>query len=226
MNLIKCQNLTLGYDGHPVLKNLNFNIAEGDFICIVGENGSGKTTLIRGLLGLVKPTKGKIIYDRLERNSIGYMPQETRVDAHFPASVFEIVLSGTLGQKCFKPFYTATDKKIALQNLRLLGIEELRDTSFADLSGGQRQKVLLARSLCATSKMLILDEPSNNLDAHSKAELYRLIIKLNREFKITILMVTHDLDHDNLIGDKILSLRGQDFFFGSTKDFVRRLHGH
>ncbi len=224
MNLIECRNLALGYNGRAVLKGLNFNVEEGDFICIVGENGSGKTTLIRGLLGLIKPLKGKITYCNLKKNTIGYMPQETHVDAHFPASVFEIVLSGTLAQKHFKPFYTAVDKKNALQKLSLLNIANLKKESFADLSGGQRQKVLLARSLCATSKMIVLDEPSNNLDAHSKAELYQLIIRLNREFKIAVIMVTHDLDHDNLISDKILSLRGKDFFFGSTKEYVRMLH--
>ena len=224
MSLIECHNLTLGYNGRAVLENLNFTIEDGDFICIVGENGSGKTTLIRGLLDLIKPIKGKIVHHNLKHNTIGYMPPETHVDPHFPASVYEIVLSGTLGRSRFRPFYSKSDQEKAQRNLRFLGIEKLKDESFTDLSGGQRQKVLLARSLCATSKILILDEPSNNLDTHSKTELYKLITKLNREYKITILMVTHDLDHDNLIGDKILSLRGKDFYFGPTKDFVRRLH--
>lgn len=224
MTLIELKNLTLGYDNHIVLKNINMTIEENDFICIVGPNGSGKSTLIKGILGLIKASKGKVIYHNLKQNFIGYMPQETRVDSNFPASVFEIVLSGTLNRLGLKSFYTKKEKQIALDNLKILGIENLKDKNFCDLSGGQRQKVLLARSLCATSKLLILDEPSNNLDSKSKQELYKIIIDLNKNHNITIIMITHDLDHDNLIGNKILSLRENDIFFGTTKEFVKKVH--
>ena len=108
--------------------------------------------------------------------------------------------------------------------MKLLGIDNLKDNSFCDLSGGQRQKVLLARSLCATRNILILDEPSNNLDSKSKKDLYKTIVDLNKNHGITIIMITHDLDHDNLIGNKILSLRDKDIFFGSVSEFVRRIH--
>ncbi len=221
MSLISLKNLSLGYDNQIVLKGINLDIEEDDFICIVGPNGSGKSTLVKGILGLIKPMKGKVIYNNLKQNFIGYMPQEAKVDANFPASVFEIVLSGCLNKTLF---YKKNDKEIAINNLKILGIENLKDKCFCDLSGGQRQKVLLARSLCATSKLLILDEPSNNLDSKSKKDLYKLINDLNENHHITIIMITHDLDHDNLIGNKILSLREDDIFFGSTKDFVRRIH--
>ena len=221
MKLISLKNLSLGYDNKVVLSNINIDIEEDDFICIVGPNGSGKSTLVKGILGLIKPMKGKVIYHNLKQNFIGYMPQETKVDANFPASVFEIVLSGFLNRTLF---YSKKDKEQAINNLRILGIEKLKDKCFCDLSGGQRQKVLLARSLCATSKLLILDEPSNNLDSKSKKELYNIISNLNKNNSITIIMITHDLDHDNLIGNKILSLREDDIFFGSTSDFVRRIH--
>ena len=224
MSLIEIKNLTLGYDKHIVLKNINMTIEEKDFICIVGPNGSGKSTLIKGILGLLKPIKGKVIYNDLKQNFIGYMPQETKVDSNFPASVMEIVLSGTLNSSGFNPFYRNKEKEKALHTLKLLGIEKLENRNFCDLSGGQRQKVLLARSLCATSKLLILDEPSNNLDSKSKKELYKTIKELNEQYGITILMITHDLDHNNLIGNKILSLREDEIFFGSVKDFVRRIH--
>lgn len=223
MSLIELKNLTLGYDKDIILKNINMSIDENDFICIVGPNGSGKSTLVKGILGLIKPLKGKVIYNGLKQNYIGYMPQETKVDANFPASVLEIVLSGTLNQ--YKNiFYNKEQKEIALKNLKILGIEGIKDKSFCDLSGGQRQKVLLARSLCATSKLLILDEPSNNLDSKSKNDLYKTIIDLNKNHNITIIMITHDLDHDNLIGNKILSLREDDVFFGTVEEFVRRVH--
>ena len=224
MSLIKLENLTLGYDNHAVLTNINLEIESGDFICVVGHNGSGKSTLIKGILGLIKPMGGRVVYDNLEKKFIGYMPQETKVDASFPASVMEIVASGTLNKLGFASFYTKKGKEDALKCLKILGIENLKDKSFPDLSGGQRQKVLLARSLAATSKLLILDEPSNNLDKESKEELYKTIVNLNKVQGITIIMITHDLDHDNLIGNKILSLRENDIFFGSTEEFVKVLH--
>ena len=224
MTLIELKNLSLGYDNQTVLKNINLNIEENDFICVVGPNGSGKSTLIKGILGLIKPIKGKVIYNNLKQNFIGYMPQETKIDSNFPASVYEIVLSGTLNRLGLKSFYTKKEKEIAQQNLKMLGIEKLKDKNFCDLSGGQRQKVLLARSLCATSKLLILDEPSNNLDSKSKQELYKIIQDLNKNHDITIIMITHDLDHDNLLGNKILSLREKNTFFGTTEEFVRRIH--
>lgn len=224
MSLIEIKNLTLGYDKDVILKHINMDIEEKDFICIVGPNGSGKSTLVKGILGLIKPMKGKVIYNGLKQNFIGYMPQETKVDSNFPASVLEIVLSGTLNSDEYKMFYTKKQKEEAEKNLKILGIEKLKNKCFCDLSGGQRQKVLLARSLCATSKLLILDEPSNNLDSKSKAELYNAITDLNKTYGITIIMITHDLDHDNLIGNKILSLREDDIFFGSVEEFVRRVH--
>ena len=224
MSLIDIKNLSLGYDGNIVLKNVNLKIEENDFICVVGPNGSGKSTLIKGILGLIKPISGTITFNNLKQNFIGYMPQETKVDSNFPASVLEIVLSGTLNKKSMSLFYTKEDKKLAIKNLKILGIENLKNKHFSELSGGQRQKVLLARSLCATSKLLILDEPSNNLDSKSKKNLYDILTNLNKNYNITIIMITHDLDHNNLIGNKILSLREDDIFYGTTEDFIKKVH--
>mgnify|MGYP002518310237 FL=1 len=224
MSLIDIKNLSLGYDGNIVLKNVNLKIEENAFLCVVGPNGSGKSTLIKGILGLIKPISGTITFNNLKQNFIGYMPQETKVDSNFPASVLEIVLSGTLNKKRMSLFYTKEDKKLAIKNLKILGIENLKNKHFSELSGGQRQKVLLARSLCATSKLLILDEPSNNLDSKSKKNLYDILKNLNKNYNITIIMITHDLDHNNLIGNKILSLREDDIFYGTTEDFIKKVH--
>ena len=224
MSLIDIKNLSLGYDGNIVLKNVNLKIEENDFICVVGPNGSGKSTLIKGILGLIKPISGTITFNNLKQNFIGYMPQETKVDSNFPASVLEIVLSGTLNKKRMSLFYTKEDKKLAIKNLKILGIENLKNKHFSELSGGQRQKVLLTRSLCATSKLLILDEPSNNLDSKSKKNLYDILKNLNKNYNIAIIMITHDLDHNNLIGNKILSLREDDIFYGTTEDFIKKVH--
>ena len=223
MSLIETKNLSLGYDKNIVIKNLDLKIEESDFVCIVGPNGSGKTTLIKGLLGLITPKSGSI-RKSLKNTEIGFMPQETKVDPNFPASVFEIVLSGALGRKDFCPFYTKAEKSLALEKLKLLHIEKLKDENFSSISGGQKQKVLLARGLMAASKLLILDEPSNNLDPDSKEGLYNIISELNQKLGLTIIMITHDLDHGNLLGNKILSLRDKEIFFGSTKDFIRKVH--
>ena len=224
MNIININNLTLGYNNIPVIQNLNVKINDGDFVCIVGSNGAGKSTLIKGILGLLKPISGTIELNNIKKNFIGYMPQETKVDANFPASVYEIVLSGTLNKVGLKPSYSKELKKIADDNLKLLDIYSLKDKCFNELSGGQRQRVLLARSLCSTSKILILDEPSNNLDYNSKKNLYKILQYLNKEKKMTIIMVTHDLDHNNLIGNKILSLQKGNYFYGNTNDFVKKVH--
>ncbi len=221
MSLIEVKDLKIGYEGHIVLDKVNFNIEDGEFAIVVGSNGAGKTTLIKALLGLVKPVSGSINFNGLKQEFIGYMPQETKVDSNFPASVFEIVLSGTLNKTLF---YTKKEKKLALDNLKLLGISNLKDKSFQELSGGQRQKVLLARSLCSTEKLLILDEPSNNLDRESKKDLYEIIQELNKKHNITIIMITHDLDHGNLIGNKIISVTDGTVISESTDDFVRRVH--
>lgn len=224
MNIININNLTLGYNNIPVIQNLNVKINDGDFVCIVGSNGAGKSTLIKGILGLLKPISGSIELNNIKKNFIGYMPQETKVDSNFPASVYEIVLSGTLNKVGLKPSYSKELKKIADDNLKLLDIYSLKDKCFNELSGGQRQRVLLARSLCSTSKILILDEPSNNLDYNSKKNLYKILQYLNKEKKMTIIMVTHDLDHNNLIGNKILSLQKGNYFYGNTNDFVKKVH--
>ena len=221
MSLIEVKDLKIGYEGHIVLDKVNFSIEDGEIAVVVGSNGAGKTTLIKALLGLVKPINGSINFNDLKQEYIGYMPQETKVDSNFPASVYEIVLSGTLNKTLF---YTKKEKKLALDNLKLLGISNLKDKSFQELSGGQRQKVLLARSLCSTDKLLILDEPSNNLDRESKKDLYEIITELNKKHNITIIMITHDLDHGNLIGNKIISVTDGTVISESTEEFVRRVH--
>ena len=223
MKLIELKNVSLGYEGKTVLKNINVSFDEGDFIIIVGPNGSGKSTLVKGILGLIPLEKGTVKYNNLPKNFIGYMPQETKVDKNFPASVYEIVLSGRLNSLGKKLFYSKEDKRVVMENLKLLHIENLKDKNFSELSGGQRQKVLLARSLCSTNKLLILDEPSNNLDYDSKIELYNIAKELNKDKNVTIIMITHDLDNENLIGNRVLSLKDKEMFYGTNEEYRRHL---
>ena len=211
MALITCQNLCLGYDGREILRGLSFEVNSGDYLCIVGENGSGKSTLMRTILGLQKPLAGQILTgDGLRRGEIGYLPQQTPVQKDFPASVWEVVLSGFEGGCGWRPFYTKAEKQRAKDNIRSMGIEQLAGRCYRELSGGQQQRVLLARALCATSKLLFLDEPVSGLDPKVTAEMYELIEKLNREQGITVIMISHDIgaalryaSHILHIGDRV-----------------------
>ncbi|MBR6287925.1 MAG: ABC transporter ATP-binding protein [Acholeplasmatales bacterium] len=225
MAILKVNGLSLGYEKQVVIKDISFEVNNKDFILVIGSNGAGKSTLIKGILGIIKPISGEIIYDSETKNHIGYMPQETKVDRNFPASVMEIVLSGLINKMGRRPFYNKEDKEKAREALKILKIENLEKKIFSELSGGQRQKVLLARSLCATTNLLILDEPSNNLDQESKVEFYSTLKHLNEGHGITIIMITHDItrDREAFIGNKVLELRPSGYFFDTTEKYMEEL---
>mgnify|MGYP006339247781 FL=1 len=193
MSVLECKNLSLGYDRKAIVSDLNFKIEDGDYFCILGENGSGKSTLVRTLLGLQPALSGDIKFsDKSEKLKIGYLPQQTDYQRDFPASVWEIVLTGRLSRKR-SPFYNKTDKQIALKNIQKMGIEHLKNRCYRELSGGQQQRVLIARALCAADKILLLDEPTAGLDAIATDNIYTIISELNRDHKVTVIMVTHDI---------------------------------
>lgn len=222
MALIKCENVSIGYEGQTVVKDLNFQIGTGDYLCIVGENGSGKSTLIKSLLGLKSVESGRIVFgDGLKQNEIGYLPQQTDVQKDFPASVYEVVLSGRLNSRGLKPFYTAADKQQAYEKMEILGIRDLAKQCFRDLSGGQRQRVLLARALCATKTLLLLDEPVTGLDPIVTAEFYQLIRQINRDSGIAVVMVSHDIESAVEYASHILHLQEKVLFFGTAEDYRR-----
>ena len=190
-----CRNVAVGYGSKVVLHNIDFEVHAGNYICIAGENGSGKTTLMKTILGLQKPLKGEIhLGDGLHANEIGYLPQQTVLQKDFPASVLEIVLSGFQGTCGIRPFYARKEKKRAQKALQEVGMGRFSRNCYRELSGGQQQRVLLARALCATKKMMVLDEPVSGLDPKAPADMYRTIYRLNRQYGITILMISHDLD--------------------------------
>ncbi len=221
MPLLEIKNLTLGYDYENVINNISFNVEKKDFILVVGSNGVGKSTLIKGILGLIKPRKGEINYIDVCKKNVGYMPQDAKIDANFPASVFEVVLSGMHSSLGLRPFYNKKEKEKVDEILEILKIKDLKKSNFSTLSGGQRQKVLLARGLCATSNLLILDEPSNNLDKYSKSEFYSTLKHLNEGHNISIIMITHDLDIDSFIGNKVLELRKDGYSFLTTDEYLK-----
>ena len=220
MSQLICENLTLGYEGHAILQDLSFSVEPGDYLCIVGENGSGKTTLMRTILGLIPPMKGQVLTgDGLKQTEIGYLPQQTEVQRDFPASVFEVVLSGCQNRCGLRPFYRKEEKEIAAENIRILGLEGLGKRCYRELSGGQQQRVLLARALSATKKMLLLDEPVTGLDPKATAEMYRYIKELNEQGGITIVMITHDLSAALQYASHILHI-GAHVFFGTKEEYL------
>ena len=218
MAQLTCSDLRLGYEGRTVLSGVSFSVDAGNYLCIVGENGSGKSTLMKTILGLLKPLDGKITWgEGLRENEIGYLPQQTVVQKDFPATVWEIVLSGCQGHAGGRPFYNRSEKELARQNMEQMGIIMFSRRCYRELSGGQQQRVLLARALCATRKILLMDEPVSGLDPLVTAEMYELIRRLNQE-GVTIIMVSHDVTEATRYASHVLHV-GSEVFFGTVREY-------
>ncbi len=220
MAIIQCSDLRFAYDGRTVLEGVSFSLNAGDYLCVVGENGSGKSTLIKGLLGLKAPDGGSIVFaDGLKPTEIGYLPQQTQIQRDFPASVYEVVLSGCLNSLGGRLMYSKADKARALENMERMGIEDIRDAGYQQLSGGQQQRVLLARALCATKRLLLLDEPVTGLDPIATGELYNLIKLINLCDNISVIMVSHDIHEAVRYATHILHLGHRQLFFGTASEY-------
>ena len=221
MALINCNNVSFAYGKETVLTDVNFTLSSGDYLSVLGENGSGKTTLIKGILNLINTQTGEILFgDGLKVSDIGYLPQQPKYQQNFPATVFEIALSGRLLGEKKSFFYSDKDKKVTLENLELMGMEKYKNISFDSLSGGQQRRVLLARSLGAAKKVLLLDEPTSGLDPAATATLYSLIKKINNDFNISIIMVSHDISSALKYSSHILHLDKSMLFFGKKDDYL------
>jgi zinc transport system ATP-binding protein len=224
--LITCTHASFGYDGVSVIRGLCFSVDAGDYLCVVGENGSGKSTLVKGMLRLLHPLEGAIAFsDELKQNEIGFLSQQAAAKKDFPASVYEIVLSGNVGNRGMKPFYGRKEKAAAEEHLALLGITELRNRAFRELSGGEQRRALLARALCAHRKLLVLDEPTAGLDPLVTDTVYALLQKINRERGITVIMVSHDMKAATAYANRILHVMHKQLFFGSPEMFMQSEHG-
>ncbi len=224
MAQIICENVSVSYEKEKIIDNVSFNIEAGDYVSIVGENGSGKSSIIKAILGLVPLKSGKVILDEgCKRTHIGYISQQNPNQEDFPASVYEVVLSGCLSAKGFNPFYGKKLKEMAKEYMELLGVDEFADKTFRDLSGGQKQRVMLARALCATDKVLFLDEPVTGLDPVAILEFYEIINNLNKKMGITIIMITHDTQNALNYSNKILHLYrdSSKYFFGNKEDYMK-----
>ena len=223
MALITCDHCSFAYEGRVVLDDLSLEIRQGEYLCIVGENGSGKSTLMKGLLGLLEPVRGKIVYAPGFRSTeIGYLPQRTDAQKDFPASVWEVVSSGCRELSLFP---TKAQRAQIDAQLRLMDIEPLKRRSFAALSGGQQQRALLARALCATRTMLLLDEPVAGLDPVVTREMYQIIGRLHRDQGLTVVMISHDLEAALRQGDRILHLSHGESFLGTPEQYLHSALG-
>ena len=217
MNIIEVKNLSAFYENRKVFENVEFSVTEGDYLCIIGENGSGKTTLMKTLLGFDIKHTGQIIFKGFKKQEIGWLPQKTQHQSDFPASVSEVVMSGFAGGGFLGFGYSKSQKQRAANNMQLLGIDSIAEKSFSELSGGQQQKVLLCRALCAAKKVLLLDEPVTSLDETAAQEMYEIIKKLIGS-GLAVVMISHDARAiDN--AKHILSLSENSFFFGTRQEY-------
>jgi len=194
--ILTIESLNAGYDDTLVLKNINFKVHSTDFIGIIGPNGGGKTTLMKVILGVVKPFSGNILFhfpdqSRDFRKYIGYLPQQNIIDKKFPISVREVVLSGLTSQKPLVFRFSATEKKKADDLIEKSGLKSISGNPIGELSGGQLQRVFLARAVISNPALLILDEPSTYVDNRAEFELYETLKELNKH--IAILLVSHDI---------------------------------
>ena len=223
MAQIICKDLSLGYEGETVCEGLNIEINKGDYLCIVGDNGSGKTTFTRALLSLTPAISGTISFgDGVSRRDVGYLPQQSELQKDFPASV---VLSGCTARLGRRFFMGRGERLEAMQNMKMMNVYDLAKRSYSTLSGGQMQRVLLARALCAANKVLILDEPVSGLDPNASADMYETIHHLNKHTGITIIMVTHDIDNALRDATKVLKISKEPTLYTSVEEYKLSLSG-
>lgn len=220
MNLVEFNNTSFSYENKLVAKDISFTVSKGDYLCIIGENGSGKSTLMKGILGLVKPCKGSIfISEELKDSTIGYIPQQSDIQRNFPATVYEVVLSGCIKRNSLFPFYRKSDKVLAHENMEKMKISDLKNKCYSDLSGGQQQRVLIARALCATDKLIVMDEPITGLDQKTTLNLYGMLHNLNKNYGLSIIMVSHDIKTSLNYANKVVHMKNRMLFYGDVKDY-------
>ena len=222
-NILEVNDLTLAYDGATVLKELSFEVPSGEILLVSGENGSGKSTLIKALLGLIKPVSGKITFSGDTKQGIGYLPQQSGISRDFPATVREVVASGFSGKLKGGIFLPRGAKERLKEAMELTGVLHLSDKCFNELSGGQQQRVLLSRALCASDKLLILDEPTNALDPESAAHMYGIITSLNKKRGMSVIMVSHDLETSVTLAHRVLHLCCDGAFCCKAEEYRERV---
>jgi ABC-type Mn2+/Zn2+ transport system ATPase subunit len=227
--IIKFEHASFGFPGVVALKDISLDIAEGEFIGVIGPNGSGKTTLCRAVLGLMRPLEGSLqIFDCAcqelrchHRARIGYLPQKGVLDRDFPITVFEAVMMGRYGALGILRRPTGQDREIALHALENVGMQDHRDTALGHLSGGQQQRVLIARALAQQPQVLLLDEPTTGIDITTQHSVLDLIRRLHQDLGYTILLITHDINMIRTHVDRLVLLKTRLFAAGPPADVLK-----
>lgn len=217
MPLVSVQSLSYNYNSEMVLENVSFDVEEGDFLGIIGPNGAGKTTLFQCILGLLNTYSGRItiLNEDVKKNKkiftkIGYIPQKKSIDEKFPLTVEELV-SLSLTRK--------TSMNIVYEILKQVGLYNMKNKLIGQLSGGQQQRVLIAKALVNNPIILMLDEPTNELDQKSQDDFYFLLKELNEKNKITIIWTSHDMNAVNKYANKVSCINKKMFFHGDKEEF-------
>ncbi len=228
--VVNFQDVSFSYNGIPVLEEVSFSIQRKSFVSIVGPNGGGKTTLLRLMLGLLRPSRGAVTVFGLSpekgRSSVGYMPQYVQFDPHFPVTVLDVVLMGRLRKSMGPGPYGKIDKAVCLDALRKLEMYDARNRSFGALSGGQRQRVLIARALATEPQLLLLDEPTSNVDIAVETELFELLHDLSKD--ISVVVVSHDLGFVSQYVEHVVCVNRRVFVHPTTAitgEIINELYG-
>lgn len=226
MELLRLEDVSIAYEHEKryAVENVSFSVESGEYVCLIGHNGSGKSTLMKGIVGLVPVTKGKIIR-HIEPEEYAYMAQIQMIDKNFPATVQEIVLSGTQRRGLRLPFYTKKDRATAAAAMETFDITGLADKRIGNLSGGQQQRVLLARAFCRHPKLLILDEPCAGLDPAITEEFYKLLSQYNKQSRITILMASHDMEQVEAYASRVIVMNQTVEYDGSSATWNGHYYG-
>lgn len=217
--VVQLDDIWVHYDGIPVLEGINLSVEPNDFLGIIGPNGGGKTTLLKVILGLIKPTRGRVSVmgqtPERGRRFIGYISQHNLFDRDFPVSVLDVVLMGRYSKVGLFQRYSEEDRRIASETLKTVEMLDYKDRQVGKLSGGEQQRVFIARALATDPKLLLLDEPTASIDTNMQAEFYELIENLKQ--KMTIILVSHDISAVSIYVDKIACLNHQLFYHGSKE---------
>jgi zinc transport system ATP-binding protein len=224
--LISVENVSFSFNGLEVIQSVSFDISAGDFVALIGPNGSGKTTLIRIIVGILKPSAGRVVLMGEELSQftqwqrIGYVPQKaTHRDPYFPASVREVVAMGLLSKKRFPRILTRQDEAAIDRALDQVDMKALKNRRIGELSGGQQQRVFIARAIVNGPDVLFLDEPTAGVDADTQARFYEMLADLNRKEGLTIVLITHDFGIITKHVNKVACLNQRMFFHGTHDEF-------
>jgi len=225
--IVKLDSVTVSMNGKTVLDDINLVIGPGVHTGIIGPNGGGKTTLLKVILGLIPPDRGTVqLFGHLNpgetspKGMVGYVPQKCVVDPRFPVSVFDVVMMGRYGPLGLFRRPGKKDRDVAMENLQKVEMEKFADRPIGHLSGGEQQKVFIARALCSSPQLLILDEPTTGVDVQSQDQFYRLINQLKIELGLTVIMVSHDVGMITSYIDDLVCINQRVFIHGKSPDVL------